>query len=1245
VTPAIGGLVDAASGERLGTVFAVAGRLALTAFHCVGERRTGKVRSPRVACEWAGHISLACVEEGDPSHDIALLYLDKQLPPALEPVVLTREVSEHTQFIAQGRPVEVPDVTLFTVSGEVLSLNGEREGVRVMQLACREAAAELALGGMSGAPVLVGQIRRAAGVVTWNPPRRDRPELGAGGAVFATPSSVVLDRWPQLEPAYAADAADLKRLLLQLSQRRHDRDAARIRFDIWHLLLAGDLGLTDYDLEADLDLLAQGHCRIVIRRGRTVIEIVKDLRVEGAVRGAEQRLDGCLAAYAAETGMRHLGVLTDGAEWHLYHRAGGVLTCVPPRHIVDASNPDAESLLAWLETVLATRQQIPPTPEEVRRKLGADSLEYKVDSADLTALYAQHRGHPTVQVKRAMWAKLLTTASGVNFADEDQLFVDHTLLVAMAEVVGHVLLGLRLDDPELSAEHIMSGWHFTENAQIRGVIESDFFDWVVHVPGGEPFIRELARRITRFAWADVKHDVMKVLYHSIIREETRKQLGEYYTPDWLAEKIVIDCIDNPLEQRVLDASCGSGTFLFHAIHRYVAAAAAEERGATETIEGLVRHVVGFDVHPVAVTLARVTYLLAMGTSLLEPPGGRPSFSVPVYLGDSLHWGQETSLYSQDLSVLTTLKPDDFVSDPGLTGRRERRLVFPDRTVADAGLFDQLVTVMADRAVQRERHTKPPSLAGAFKALGITDANDLEVLQDTFEKMCRLHDKEEDHIWGYYVRNLARPAWLARPSNRVDVLVGNPPWLAYMFMTLPQKRAFEDMCKNRGLWIGATVAPHQDLSALFVERCIEQYLCEEGKFGFVMPLATLTRRQYEGFRTGRYQPLSSRTQHQPEPVHISFDQPWDLHEIKPKFFRNAVGAIFGKRVATAQDGAPLDQTPELWSGRFDTEFATWAEAEPAITRVTAKPPELPADGSPYRSRFRQGATIVPRLLFLIESKTPIDQLGTGGNQKPVRLGTGGGRQPVHSLQRPKANKHYRDVEPLNGAVERKFIRSVYLGDSIAQFRCLKSFPAVIPLDGSRLLGQDDDDLDSFPGLAKWWRQAEDRWTQNRGPGNQLSLKQRLDYRRGISKQFPAPTYRVAFNKSGQYLAAAVICDCTVVIDHKLIWGGAHTHDEARYLTAVLNSTPILTAVTYLQGRGENNPRDFDKHVFRLAIPGYDPANATQRQLVTLAERAELVAADVALPTVSFEAQRRRIRQALSSDGVISDIDALAQLLLT
>ena len=69
---------------------------------------------------------------------------------------------------------------------------------------------------------------------------------------------------------------------------------------------------------------------------------------------------------------------------------------------------------------------------------------------------------------------------------------------------------------------------------LHGVVDHDFFDWVLEVLGGEGFMATLARRLARFDWSTVEHDVLKVLYESVISASTRKALGEYYTPDWLA---------------------------------------------------------------------------------------------------------------------------------------------------------------------------------------------------------------------------------------------------------------------------------------------------------------------------------------------------------------------------------------------------------------------------------------------------------------------------------------------------------------------------------------------------------------------------------------------------------------------------------------------------------------------------------------------------------------------------------------
>lgn len=63
-----------------------------------------------------------------------------------------------------------------------------------------------------------------------------------------------------------------------------------------------------------------------------------------------------------------------------------------------------------------------------------------------------------------------------------------------------------------------------------------------------------------------------------------------------------------------------------------------------------------------------------------------------------------------------------------------------------------------------------------------------------------------------------------------------------------------------------------------------------------------------------------------------------------------------------------------------------------------------------------------------------------------------------------------------------------------------------------------------------------------------------------------------------------------------------------------------------------------------IPLYDPRDSVHKLPVALAERSEQVAASVDLPTVRFEAQRRRIREVLIDDGVSVDIDAIVKTLL-
>jgi SAM-dependent methyltransferase len=205
--------------------------------------------------------------------------------------------------------------------------------------------------------------------------------------------------------------------------------------------------------------------------------------------------------------------------------------------------------------------------------------------------------------------------------------------------------------PRSSPRVLLSGERFETTAQIGGVVEEDFFDWVLDAEGGDRFVRALARRLAAFSWDDVEHDVMKVLYESVLTPEQRHDLGEYYTPDWLAAEMVARVAPEPLDVRVLDPACGSGTFLFQAIRRYVAVAEAAHRSNADVLAGVPASIYGLDLNPVAVTLARVTYLLAIGRERLQAERG--SLQVPVYLGDSLQWARRESLLTAGTLTIET----------------------------------------------------------------------------------------------------------------------------------------------------------------------------------------------------------------------------------------------------------------------------------------------------------------------------------------------------------------------------------------------------------------------------------------------------------------------------------------------------------------------------------------------------------------------------------------------------------------
>ncbi len=192
--------------KLLGTAFAVSRDLAVTAFHCVGDRRRGILHSTLVQLLFAGGQRIDVdVRPGSAEADFVLLALRQPLPDDLDPLALSANVMVDTPWTATGFPVAVRGTEHTTVGGKVRDPHGRlRGGIPALELFCDEAAAgrPLPLGGLSGAPVVAVPSGEVLGLVRWNPTAPEAPDLALGGQVFACPAGMLVDQVPALAPVH-----------------------------------------------------------------------------------------------------------------------------------------------------------------------------------------------------------------------------------------------------------------------------------------------------------------------------------------------------------------------------------------------------------------------------------------------------------------------------------------------------------------------------------------------------------------------------------------------------------------------------------------------------------------------------------------------------------------------------------------------------------------------------------------------------------------------------------------------------------------------------------------------------------------------------------------------------------------------------------------------------------------------------------------------------------------------------------
>lgn len=448
----------------------------------------------------------------------------------------------------------------------------------------------------------------------------------------------------------------------------------------------------------------------------------------------------------------------------------------------------------------------------------------------------------------------------VRTAEEAQrfFFVLHTYFALLAKFLAWLAisrhLGGRLGAPAFGELAVLNGDELRRKLEemesggifrqygILNLLEGDFFAWYLKAWNNEieDTLRKLLSRLDEYdpttltIMPEETRDLFKKLYHYILPREIRHNLGEYYTPDWLAQHVLNSAdeelfkdvkIKNEIKirrkllgTRFLDPACGSGTFLVLIISRIKDLAFRLQVDERNLLKSILSNVVGFDINPLAVLTSRVNYLLAIA-DLLEHR--KEIINIPVYLADSVR----TPAILEDLFKQNAFEFSIAIGKflvPYVLCRKDRF----DRFCSD--LEEKIKSETSPEIFVNSIPVKFNLNSSEWDGKAQKHANDL------YSELLSYHKKGLNGLWARLLKNNFAPLVV----GEFDYIVGNPPWINWEHLPDQYRKEIAR------LWGEYELFPHKgfeailgkskdDVSILMTYVVIDKLLKENGKLAFVI----------------------------------------------------------------------------------------------------------------------------------------------------------------------------------------------------------------------------------------------------------------------------------------------------------------------------------------------------------------------------------------------------------------------------
>ena len=435
-------------------------------------------------------------------------------------------------------------------------------------------------------------------------------------------------------------------------------------------------------------------------------------------------------------------------------------------------------------------------------------------------------------------------------------------------------------------------------------------------------------------------------------------------------------------------------------------------------------------------------------------------------------------------------------------------------------------------------------------------------------------------------------------NSFDLVIGNPPWLTYKDLFDKEYQIkIRELSNQLGIKPLSQYITHIELAAIFFYAIPFYFLKKKGKIFFVMPKSVLNGDHCYKFRAFSLFNINLEIWDFPNNYFFNVEHVCLKAEYIGKDYTISIKKKYPIKTKIFNDKLKFQKNILYSSLSIENDGAKLILPSHELKKINN------LDNSPYKKKFYQGATLVPRSLVFFQIKNKRENYLTINSDTDIL--TRAKEKWLHKFQ--------------NKEIEDKFHFKTFLNIQLLPFYLKGLKDVFLPITPNFIF--DPDYLQLNPKAHSFYNEVNHIYQTNKKETSKIeTLYDNLNYWNKLQKQIVNKDFLIVYNASGSNLKAAVINneDQKIIVGSENYYYSTDSEEEAYYLSAILNAPKLSKMIKQIK-----SSRHIHKRPFLFPIPIFDENNSIHKILAKKGKSCHIVVQEIFVNNPKITSEKIRV----------------------